>query len=178
MTQPILCALSGWSGSGKTTLVCAVVGYLERRYRMRVGVIKHDGHSFPADVSGSDTCRLAEAGAVRTVLFGEDGLVVRETEKQPPSMAALIKRFGADLDVLLLEGFKTADVDKIEVYRASQGKTPLFTQPDRYPRVVAVATDQPLAERVAAPQQLDLNCPEQIAEFILKRNGIALKVSA
>ncbi|WP_321532952.1 molybdopterin-guanine dinucleotide biosynthesis protein B [uncultured Desulfuromonas sp.] len=176
MTQPVLCALSGWSGSGKTTLACAIVRYLERRHRMRVGVIKHDGHRFPVDVSGTDTCRLAEAGAVRTVLCGEDGLVVRETA--PPScVTALIERFGADLDVLLLEGFKNADVDKIEVYRSSLGKAPLFTHPDRYPRVVAVATDTPLADD-AAPQQLDLNCPEQIAEFILKRNDTALKVSA
>lgn len=177
MAQPILCALSGWSGSGKTTLVCAIVRYLERHHRMRVGVIKHDGHKFPADVSGSDTCRLSEAGAVRTVLCGEDGLVVRETEAQPPSMTALIERFGADLDVLLLEGFKNADVDKIEVYRASQGKAPLFMHPERYPRVVAVATDTPLNDGTA-PQQLDLNCPEQVAEFILKRNEAVLKVSA
>ena len=177
MTQPILCALSGWSGSGKTTLVCAIVRYLEQHRGMRVGVIKHDGHCFPPDISGSDTRRLTEAGAVRTVLCGESGLVVRETEPQRLAIEPLVKRFGADLDVLLFEGFKHAAVDKIEVFRAELGNEPLFVNPTQYPQVVAVATDRPL-DHETAPQQLDLNRPEQIAEFILDRHAATLRVSA
>jgi len=175
--KPVVCALSGWSGSGKTTLACALVRYLEQHHHLRVAVIKHDGHPFPADVSGSDTCRLADAGALRTVLCGESGLVVRETDSASPQLETLIERFGCDVDVVLLEGFKQADVDKIEVFRPSVGKEPLYAQPERFSRIVAVASDGPLPG-TDCPLRLDLNRPEQIAEFILQYAMADFRVSA
>ena len=166
MAKPTILAFSGWSGSGKTTLVCAVVEALTRQ-DLRVGVIKHDGHAFSRDVCGSDTHRLTEAGATRTVLCGRSGLVVREAPCPEPELDVLISRFGAGVDVLLLEGFKHAAVDKIEVYRPSVGQPPLFGRPQAYPRIIAVATDE-VIPLPAGLVHLDLNRPDEVAAFILR----------
>ena len=104
--------------------------------------------------------------------------MVRETDTPQPSIEHLIERFGQDVDVVLLEGFKQANVDKIEVFRPSLGKEPLFADPLRYPRIVAVASDSPMAHSDSTPMLLDLNQPEQIGEFILSRNSMDIKVSA
>jgi molybdopterin-guanine dinucleotide biosynthesis adapter protein len=71
-----------------------------------------------------------------------------------------------DCDWALVEGFKHADLLKIEVWRASTG------QPVQYPHdpfVVAIATDSP--DRLPVPTGLplfDLNAPDAIAEFLLR----------
>jgi molybdopterin-guanine dinucleotide biosynthesis protein B len=70
-----------------------------------------------------------------------------------------------DCDWVLVEGFKHADLLKIEVWRAEAGK------PVQYPNdpfVVAVCTDSP--EHLPAPTGLpllDLNDPDGVAQFLL-----------
>ena len=70
-----------------------------------------------------------------------------------------------ECDWALVEGFKHADLLKIEIWRASTG------QPVQYPNdpfVVAIATDSP--DRLPVPTGLplfDLNAPDAIAEFLL-----------
>ena len=70
-----------------------------------------------------------------------------------------------DCDWVLVEGFKHADVLKIEVWRAETAK------PVQYPHdpfVVAIATDS--ADRLPQPTGLpllDLNDPDAVADFLL-----------
>ena len=71
MSVPVIFAISGEKNSGKTTLIEAVLPILtERGYR--VAVIKHDGHSFEPDVSGTDTRRFFDAGAIGTAVFDSE----------------------------------------------------------------------------------------------------------
>jgi molybdopterin-guanine dinucleotide biosynthesis protein B len=65
-------------------------------------------------------------------------------------------------DLALVEGFKTASIAKLEVYRASVGK-PLLHPHD--PNIVAVATDERLATALPV---LPLGDPDKVATFVLR----------
>lgn len=134
----------GPSGVGKTTLIEGVVAEL-RRAGQRVSVVKHAHVGFDLDRPGKDSHRMREAGAFEVLVAS-------------PRRMALLREFGTELDLsvhdllaeltdvdwVLVEGFKHADLMKVEVWRedvaARRGDAPMY--PDD-PFVVAVATDRP-----------------------------------
>ena len=67
LRTPVL-AVSGRKDTGKTALLEMLVGELDR-VGIRSAVIKHDGHEFEADVPGTDSRRIKEAGAYGTVVY-------------------------------------------------------------------------------------------------------------
>lgn len=156
---------SGYSGSGKTTLVEQVIARL-RLAGQRVSVVKHAHHDFDIDHPGKDSHRHREAGAFEVVIASDRRLAkIREFEAPAaPTVHQLIAEL-YDCDWVLVEGFKHADVLKVEVWRAETGK------PVQYPNdpfVVAIATDSPdrLPEPTGLPL-LDLNDPDTVADLLL-----------
>jgi len=155
----------GYSGSGKTTLVEQVIAHL-RLAGQRVSVVKHAHHAFDIDHEGKDSWRHRQAGAFEVVIASNRRLAkIREYEVSvEPTVHQLIAEL-YECDWVLVEGFKHADVLKLEVWRASQGK------PVQYafdPFVVAIATDS--ADRLPMPTQLpllDLNDPAAVAAHLL-----------
>ena len=156
---------SGYSGSGKTTLVEQVIARL-RLAGQRVSVVKHAHHDFDIDHPGKDSFRHREAGAFEVVVASDRRLAkIREFEVQTePTVHQLIAEL-YECDWVLVEGFKHADVLKVEVWRADTGK------PVQYPHdpfVVGIATDSP--DRLPATTGLpllDLNDPDAVAHFLL-----------
>ena len=71
----------------------------------------------------------------------------------------------APADLVLVEGFKTADIPRIEVYRPALGKPPLHGDD---PGFLAVVTD---AELDTALPCLPLNDPAAVAAFIRRTVG-------
>jgi molybdopterin-guanine dinucleotide biosynthesis protein B len=159
----------GYSGSGKTTLVEQLIGRL-RLAGQRVSVIKHAHHKFDIDHVGKDSWRHREAGAFEVVIASNRRLAkIREFElPHEPTPHQLIAELHEPHDRklwVLVEGFKHADLLKIEVWRAATGQRLQF--PDD-PFVVAIATDSP--ERLPPTTQLpvlDLNNADAIADFLL-----------
>ena len=156
---------SGYSGSGKTTLVEQLIARL-RLAGQRVSVVKHAHHDFDIDHPGKDSWRHRQAGAFEIVIASNRRLAkIREFEVQGEPTAHQLLAELVDCDWALVEGFKHADLLKIEVWRASTGR------PVQYPHdpyVVAIATDSP--DRLPVPTGLplfDLNAPDAIAEFLL-----------
>src|SRR5213593_4319824 len=156
---------SGYSGSGKTTLVEQLIARL-RLAGQRVSVVKHAHHSFDIDQPGKDSWRHREAGAFEVVVASDRRLAkIREYELQSePTVHQLIAEL-YDCDWVLVEGFKHADLLKIEVWRAAGNK------PAQYPNdpfVVAISTDSPdqLPQPTGLPL-LDLNDPDAVAHFLL-----------
>lgn len=155
----------GYSGSGKTTLVEQLVARL-RLAGQRVSVVKHAHHDFDIDQPGKDSHRHREAGAFEVVIASSKRLAkIREYEVQgTPTAHQLIAEL-YECDWVLVEGFKHADLLKIEIWRAATG------QPVQYPNdpfVVAVATDSALLlpEPTRLPV-LDLNDADAICDFLL-----------
>ncbi len=114
----------GRSGSGKTTLLTRLIPQLAER-GLRVAVIKHSPvHRVESDVPGRDTYRLWEAGAQRVSLVAGDRIATTQRfDAEPPLEAALQGISGVDL--VLLEGYKRLDVDKIEVVRQACDAAPI-----------------------------------------------------
>ena len=155
---------SGYSGSGKTTLVEQLIVQLRQR-GLRVSVVKHAHHGFDIDHPGKDSWRHREAGAFEVVVASNRRLAkIREYDAvAAPTVHELIAELSG-CDWVLVEGFKRAELHKIEVWRAATGK------PVQYPNdpfIVAVCTDRtPLPVPTDLPV-LDLNDASAVANFLL-----------
>jgi molybdopterin-guanine dinucleotide biosynthesis protein B len=157
---------AGYSGSGKTTLVEQLIPALKLR-GLRVSVVKHAHHKFDIDHPGKDSWRHREAGAFEVVIASNRRLaMMREFEQlHEPKVHELIAELYDGVDWVLVEGFKSSDLLKVEVWRAANGK------PVRYPDddfIAAVATDD--ADQLPVPtglDVLDLNDPDAVAGWLV-----------
>lgn len=133
--------LAGWSGAGKTTLVAKLIPELNRR-GLLVSTVKHAHHAFDIDRPGKDSFEHRRAGASEVlVASARRWALVRELRgEDEPSLADLLRRL-SPADLVIVEGFKAEPYPKIEVFRAANGKPPLFGQ---VPNVRAIASDVPL----------------------------------
>jgi molybdopterin-guanine dinucleotide biosynthesis adapter protein len=151
----------GWSGSGKTTLLTALIPRL-RAGGLTLSTVKHAHHGFDMDRPGKDTHRHRQAGAHEVLVASANRwALLHEVEGPEPALPALLARM-EPVDLVLVEGFKTHEFPKLEVYRPALGKPPIW--PD-WPDVVAVATDASLA---GCPRTvLALNDPDAISKWIV-----------
>ncbi len=159
--------LAGWSGSGKTTLMTRLIPEIAAR-GVTVSTMKHAHHSFEMDREGKDSFEHRQAGATEVLITSaRRWALMHELRGDPePPMDELITRM-TPVDLLLIEGFKRARHEKLEVHRPAIGK-PLLCADD--PQIVAVASDEPIAELPVT--RLDLNDVKAIADFILARCGL------
>lgn len=158
--------LCGWSGSGKTTLLEQLIARLRLAGR-RVSVVKHAHHAFDIDHPGKDSWRHRQAGAFEVVIASNRRLAkMREFDAEVEPTAHQLLAELVDCDWAFVEGFKHADLLKLEVWRAETGK-PLQYPDD--PFVFAIATDRPDALPVpTALPRLDLNDPDAVVEYLLR----------
>ncbi len=140
----------GPSGVGKTVLVERLLPLL-RAGGQRVSVIKHAHKRFDIDQPGKDSFRHRAAGATEVLIASDQRLALLREFEVPgmPTVHQLLAEL-SPADWVLVEGFKHADLPKVEVYRAALGQPPLY--PDD-PFVVALATDAPdaLPQATARP---------------------------
>ncbi|MCS7239838.1 MAG: molybdopterin-guanine dinucleotide biosynthesis protein B [Candidatus Bipolaricaulota bacterium] len=148
-------AIIGHSGAGKTFLICQLIPVLVAR-GYRVGTVKHVGPEVEPDVPGKDTYLHREAGAARVLLYSDVRGALFWNHPGTP-VAEYIERYMADLDLVILEGFKHGDFPKLEVYRHGEplaGSIP----------VLAVITDRPA--RIPDGIPVIPRDPELVADFI------------
>jgi molybdopterin-guanine dinucleotide biosynthesis protein B len=157
---------AGFSGSGKTTLVEALIPVL-RLEGLRVSVIKHAHHRFDIDHPGKDTYRHREAGAFEIVVASDKRLALLREFEQPTQLSVhhLIAELYEGVDWVLVEGFKDSNLQKLEVWRASEQKPVLYAHDDF---IVAIATDSPadLPQTTMRPV-FDLNDPSALAAWLI-----------
>ena len=155
----------GPSGVGKTTLIEAVIAALKARGQ-RVSVIKHAHKRFDIDRPGKDSFRHREAGATEVLIASSQRLaLLREFEVEGlPSVHQLLAEL-SPVDWVLVEGYKHADLPKVEVWRAALGQAPLY--PDD-PFVTLVATDAPEALPVPTARPVfDMAAADALALHLL-----------
>ncbi len=109
-------AIVGDSGSGKTLLAEHLVAALVDKGQ-RVAYVKHAPHGFDPGKVGSDTWRVAQAGAAQCLVVGARG----QTRVEHPADGSLgpeaLMLGGLDADSILLEGFSSTAWPKIRVAR-------------------------------------------------------------
>lgn len=157
---------AGYSGSGKTQLVERLIPALKLR-GLRVSVAKHAHHNFDIDHPGKDSWRHREAGAFEVVVASDRRLALMREFERPAELSVhhLIAELYDGVDWVLVEGFKSSNLLKIEVWRPESGK------PARYPDddfIVAIATNAPdqLPQATLRPV-LDLDDPDAVAQWLV-----------
>lgn len=157
--------LCGASGAGKTTLAEHLVRGLKAAGQ-RVSTVKHAHHAFDIDQPGKDSWRLRQAGAFEVVVASDLRLAkIREYEVAgEPTVHQLLAEL-VEVDWVLVEGFKHADLLKLEVWRQGLDRPPQY--PDD-PYVCAVVTDAPtLLPQPTGLPVLPLGEPARIVDFLL-----------
>ena len=156
------------SGTGKTTLVENLISEMRAR-GYRVGALKHDAHRFEIDRPGKDSARFTEAGAEVMVLVSDDTVAMVQKPARTPKLDTLLRLWFNEMDLVLVEGYKTSDLPKIEVHRAALGKPLLCREDGGDPNLLAVASDSPagLPAELDVPV-LDLGTPATVADFLVK----------
>ena len=164
--QVPLLGFAAFSGTGKTTLLAQIIPLL-KQHGLLIGLIKHSHHNFQIDQPGKDSFRLREAGASPVMLISSHRrAIITEISEREPCLDEELQLFDqSEVDLILVEGFKTESFPKIELHRPSL-KTPLLYPND--PNVIAIATDS-VMKIPDTLMLLDLNQPEMIAGFILKQ---------
>lgn len=164
MTQPPLLGFAAFSGVGKTTLLTRLIPTL-RADGVRVALIKHAHHDFDIDTPGKDSYELRKAGAAQVLIASSRrwALMTETPAQAEADLFRLLERLDlAQLDLILVEGFRHVAFPKIELHRPQLAHPLLCT---RDPHIIAIATDARLDQSLPIPI-LDLNDPARIAGFI------------
>lgn len=154
----------GTSGCGKTTLIEKVIPLLTAK-GYNVSTVKHDAHDFQMDKEGKDTWRHKKAGARAILISNKEKYALIcdvEKEKSIEELTAMLPDY---TDIIIAEGFKKELQKKIEVFRSGYSTKLQCAEDDN---LIAVATDMPDNQQVQGRVLLDLNNPQEIADFIIK----------
>lgn len=152
----------GWSGSGKTTLLTQLIPLLVSR-GLRIATLKHAHHAFDVDQPGKDSYEHRKAGASEVIVSSARRWVQMHEvgDGAEATLAEHLQRL-SPCDLVLIEGYKTEQHPKLEVFRESVGKSALHPTDGR---IIAVASDQRLPD-LAIPQ-VDLNDIAAVADLVL-----------
>jgi molybdopterin-guanine dinucleotide biosynthesis protein B len=154
-------SIVGYSGSGKTTLLEKLVRELKQR-GYRLAAIKHHHHpGLQFDKPGKDSWRFAQAGADQVVIAGPDRVIHVCTFEEEATLGQIVAVI-QDVDLILVEGFKRANVPKIEVNRG-QPESELISPPSN---LVAIVADRRFD---ADKPQFHLDDVAGLADFIERR---------
>ena len=158
--------VTGSKNCGKTGLMERLVAEVCAR-GLSVSTLKHAHHSTDVDQPGRDSYRHRQAGAHEVLLASPHRwALMHELRDAPePPLEALLTKL-SPVDLVLIEGYKTAPHPKIEAHRAETGK-PLLSPANASIR--AVAADS--AVETALPR-FDLDDTAAIADFILREVGL------
>jgi molybdopterin-guanine dinucleotide biosynthesis adapter protein len=119
-------AIIGRKNAGKTSLVVAMASEFTRRGK-RVMTIKHASHPASLDTPGTDTYRhFHEGKAERVLIASPDIRAIVERRLDDTGPVELARRYFADADIVLVEGFREEPLPKIEVYRREVADAPYY----------------------------------------------------
>jgi molybdopterin-guanine dinucleotide biosynthesis protein B len=158
--------IAGFSGSGKTTLIERLVPVLVRE-GLRVSLVKHAHHEFDVDHPGKDSFRHRNAGCSEVMVVSSKrwALMHELRGAAEPPLHDQLKRL-SPCDIVLVEGYKSAAIPKIEVHRRAAGGPLLYPEDTN---VIAVASDEPLDANLP---QFGLDDVESIARFAIQFIGL------
>jgi molybdopterin-guanine dinucleotide biosynthesis adapter protein len=136
---PVFLGIVGWKNSGKTTLVERLIPLLAQ-HGLKVVTVKHTHHDLRPPDGATDGERHLRAGALKTVVIAPGAWEISGVrQSSPPPALAELSALVTGADLVIVEGFKTAPIPKIEVRRTvTETQEPLAVNDTR---IVAVAAD-------------------------------------
>jgi molybdopterin-guanine dinucleotide biosynthesis protein MobB len=122
-SRPAVVAFVGGHNAGKTRLVAALVPRFAAR-GLKVGTIKHTTKDAEDDIAGKDSYVHAKAGASVGAFVTPERTTARRFGPEEP-FDRLIGRAFAGCDLVLVEGYKSLPVAKVEVTRPGIPRPPV-----------------------------------------------------
>ena len=164
---PPLIGIAGWKKSGKTTLAVRLIEEFTRR-GYRVSSVKHAHHAFQIDDGDTDSAKHRKAGSGQVAIVSSKrwALVTELRDEPEPDFAEVIASLDP-CDLVIVEGYKSAAIPKIEARRvAAHERKPLA---DSDPHVVAIAADHEVTGTGLPVFALD--DVARIADFVTAKIG-------
>ncbi len=162
--RPLVCFV-GKKNSGKTTFLEKLVQELKFR-GLRTAYLKHDSHGFEMDREGTDTWRIARAGAHSVAITSPVASASLETALRERSLEELASRIDGPVDIILAEGFKWSTADKLEISRSERSCSLACGEEE----LLAVISDR--HDAAAAVPVFNLDDVSGVADFLLHRYGL------
>jgi molybdopterin-guanine dinucleotide biosynthesis protein B len=145
-------AIVGPSNSGKTELICGLLKCFAAQ-NLKVAVLKHSHKQILGD-ENKDTGRYRAAGGRLVALAAPGLLQINHSSPGEPPLLAILSELAPEVDLILVEGYKTSDLPKIGVI----GPVVPPVLPD-FPYLVAWVSSTPLTT------DLPVFHPRQVAEI-------------
>lgn len=154
---------SAFSGTGKTTLLTQVIRRLTAK-NIRIAYLKHAHHNFEIDHPNKDSYECYHSGARQVLISSDDKFaLISRNNGTELGLSALIERLDLNqLDLILVEGFKSESIKKIELYRHELNKPLRYQDDDNIIAIASTKTDISCNIPV-----MDLNNIAQISDFIM-----------
>ncbi|HRY12397.1 MAG TPA: molybdopterin-guanine dinucleotide biosynthesis protein B [Syntrophomonadaceae bacterium] len=124
----------GRHNAGKTTLLTQLITYLKQQ-GLKIAFIKHTHHDHIA-LPGKDSELALQAGADVAAVISPLLSIRYQRYETEPSLEQILESVPADIDLIIVEGFKKEDLPKVEVLRQAIDPVPMLL-----PRTVALAAD-------------------------------------
>ena len=158
---PALVAVVAKSDTGKTTFIEKLIPEL-LKLGLRVGTVKHDAHSFEIDHPGKDSWRHGQAGAHAYVVASREKLAyIARLDGEMP-LADIARRFFADFDLVVAEGYKRSAPHCVEIFRLGAGHAEPLCSPGE---ALALVTDASLEHE----HRFGLEDAAGVARFLVAR---------
>ena len=159
--------VSGWKKSGKTTLAVRLIEEFTRRGHHVIS-IKHAHDSFQVDDAQTDSSRHRTAGSKEICIVGaKRWAIIHQLDHEPEPNLEEVLAWMSPADLIVVEGYKFADIPKIEV-RAAMAFSKEKLSPDD-PLVIAIASDKAEpSEHVPVFSRDDV---AEIADFVTQKIG-------
>ncbi len=173
--KPAVMSFVGRSGSGKTVLLEKLIAAIVAR-GIKVGTLKHHGHKgFDIDVEGKDSWRHRQAGSSHVVVASPDKIASYRDLDHELDAKEIISEF-TDVDLVLVEGYRTSEMPTFIVARAANPKQASDPSELDNPSVVGLVTDMPVMAEAAARRGLPvrgLDDTQGLADLVLELTGLA-----
>lgn len=146
-SPPVLLVV-GAHESGKTTVAVKLIEAFVKD-GLRVGSIKHTDHEYETDIPGKDSARHKAAGAEPAILVAGRRSAVHHLSPERQALDVFLEGELASCDVVIVEGYRSESLPKIEVCRAATGRAPLCEDD---PTVLAVVADRATRHASSVPR--------------------------
>ncbi len=132
--------VSGWKKSGKTTLAVRLIEEFTRRGH-HVASIKHAHEGFQVDDAQTDSARHRSGGATEVCIVGSQRwAIIHQLVQEPEPSLEEVLSWMSPADLIVVEGYKYAEIPKIEVRSQIAFSKNKLAGDD--PQVIAIASDQ------------------------------------
>ena len=155
--------ITGYQNSGKTSMMLELI-HSFRSKGLKVATLKHHGHGgVPLGLETKDSSLHQQAGASIAGVEGEG--IFQLVKEEPWKLDELIALYRFwQVDVLLLEGFKKADYEKIVLLR-DEKDVELLQQVNN---IIAVVATDDLEKWVTHYPAFHRDKPAKLAEWLME----------